>query len=158
MHLMSVAGIPFYHVVDLISQNCLAGYSGLTAALGNYILAPTRLYPQLAYSRVIPLDHYCFPLSLLISYPVLLSQLDWLFSYGTWMTEHWWVHAPALPPFCKCLYSGVRVLVSTLIYLKVRSFGLLVISRFRSFHRLSPIFRCCKRKELPLWFPCVGIL
>ena len=34
MHLMSVAGIPFYHAVDLISRNCLAGCSGLTAALG----------------------------------------------------------------------------------------------------------------------------
>ena len=79
----------------LISQNCLAGCSGLTAALGNYVLAPTGLHPQLAYSRVIPLDHY----SLLISYTVLLSQLDWLFSYGTWMTELWWVRAPALPPF-----------------------------------------------------------
>ena len=72
--------------------------------IGNYVLAPTGLHPQLAYSRVIPLDHYCFPLSLLISYPVLLSQLDWLFSYGTWMTEPWWVRAPALPPFCKCFY------------------------------------------------------
>ena len=44
-----------------------------------------------------PLDHYCFPLSLLISYPVLLSQLDWLFSCGTRMMEPWWVRAPALP-------------------------------------------------------------
>ena len=101
-------------------------------------------------------DHYCFPLSLLISYPVLLSQLDWLFSYGTWMMESWWVRAPALPPFCKCLYSGVRVLVSTLIYLNVRSFGLLVNSRFRSFHHLSPVFRCCKRKELPFLVPQCG--
>ena len=56
MHLMSVAGIPFYHAVDLISRNCLAGCSGLTAALGNYVLVPTGLHPQLAYSRVIPLD------------------------------------------------------------------------------------------------------
>ena len=69
------------------------------------------------------------------------------------MTEPWWVRAPALPPFFKCLYSGVRVLVSTLIYLNVRSFGLLVISRFRSFHHLSPVFRCCKRKELPFLVP-----
>ena len=54
------------------------------------------------------------------SYPVLLSQLDWLFSYGTWMTEPWWVRAPALPPFCKCLYGMVRVLVSALISVSKR--------------------------------------
>ena len=154
---MSVAEIPFYHAVDLISRNCLAGCSGLTAALGNYVLAPTGLHPQLAYSRVIPFDHYCFPLSLLISYAVLLSQLDWLFSY-TWMTEPWWVRAPAFPPFCKCLYSGVRVLVSTIIYLNVRSFGLLVISRFRSSIICHPYFVVARGRSCLSWFPCVGIL
>ena len=87
---------------------------------------------------------------------MLLSQMDWLFSYGTWMMEPWWVRAPALPPFCKCLYSGARVLVSTLIYLNVRAFGLLVISHFRSFHHLSSVFHCYKRKELCFLVPLCG--
>ena len=69
-----------------------------------------------------------------------------------WELSEWWL----LFIFNSGLYSGVRVLVSTLIYLNVRSFGLLVISRFRSVHRLSPVFRCCKRKELPFLVPLCG--
>ena len=87
---------------------------------------------------------------------LLLSQLDWLFSCGTWMMESWLVCALALPPLTNAFM--VQVLVSTLIYLNVRSFGLLVICLFWRFHcqRLSPVFLCCKMRELPFLVPVCG--
>ena len=55
--------------------------------IGELRFGPHRIASSTGMQQGDLLGLLLFSLSLLIFYPVLLSQLDWLFSCGTWMME-----------------------------------------------------------------------